>query len=47
MSLEQYIFVVGRYVDAIEERMTACLILMVSMSIAIVAIKDRLSMRGY
>lgn len=56
MPLEQYVFVVGRYVDAIEERMIACLILMISMSIviiacfigvAIVAIKDRLAMRGY
>lgn len=56
MSLEQFLYVANRYVDMIEERMTVCLILMVSVfvviiacfiGVAIVAIKDRLAMRGY
>lgn len=56
MSVEQFLYVANRYVDVIEERMTVCLILMVSIfivivacfiGVAIVAVRDRLSMRGH
>lgn len=56
MSVEQLLYLANRHVDAIEERMVLCSILMVSMFVvivacfivvAIVAAKDRLSMKGY
>lgn len=56
MSVEQFLYVANRYADVIEERMAACLILIVSMAVVIVAcfigvatiaVRNWLYTRGY